>query len=153
MQAFFPSRCVQLTADVLLVNYWFDCAVSLSVLQGKLKGWVPSWVIIQTKNLSTMAVLAQDKDKSRFYLGLVLLITKVPSSLLPHPSPQDQLLLFSLTKKITTILSSAHSKNQMTTDECNCFILEKEKWATLCNENASVNAFYEHIQCCFFLPV
>ena len=59
-----------------------------------------------------MAVLSQYKDKSRFYLGLVLLITKVPSSLLPHPSLQDQLLLFSITKKITTILSLAHSKNQ-----------------------------------------
>ena len=59
-----------------------------------------------------MAVLSQYKDKSRFYLGLVLLITKVPSSLLPHPSLQDQLLLFSITKKITTILSLAYSKNQ-----------------------------------------
>ena len=87
------------------------------MLQGKLKGWV----IIKTKNLSTMVVLSQ--DQARFDLDLVLLITKVPSSLLPHPSPQNQLLLFSLTKKITTILSSAHSKNQMTTDECNCFIL------------------------------
>ena len=61
-----------------------------------------------------MAVLSQ--DQARFYLGLVLLITKGPSSLLPHPSPQDQLLLFSLTKKITTILSLAHSKKQMTND-------------------------------------
>ena len=69
------------------------------MLQGKLKGLV----IIKTKNLSTMAVLSQ--DQARFYLDLVLLITKVPSSLLPHPSPQDQLLLFYLTKKITTILS------------------------------------------------
>ena len=58
-----------------------------------------------------MAVLSQ--DQARFYLDLVLLITKVPSSLLPHPSLQDQLLLFSITKKITTILSLAHSKNQM----------------------------------------
>ena len=147
MQAFFPSGCVQLTADVLLVNYWFDCAVSLSMLQGKLKGLV----IIKTKNLSTMAVLSQ--DQARFYLDLVLLITKVPSSLLPHPSPQDQLLLFSLTKKITTILSWAHSKNQMTTDECNCFILEKEKRATVCNVNASVIASYEQIQCCFLLHI
>ena len=57
-----------------------------------------------------MAVLSQ--DQARFYLDLVLLITKVPSSLLPHPSLQDQLLLFSITKKITTILSLAHSKNQ-----------------------------------------
>ena len=55
-----------------------------------------------------MAVLSQ--DQARFYLDLVLLITKVPSSLLPHPSLQDQLLLFSITKKITTILSLAHSK-------------------------------------------
>ena len=147
MQAFFPSRWVQLTADVLLVNYWFDCVVSLSMLQGKLKGLV----IIKTKNLSTMAVLSQ--DQARFYLDLVLLITKVPSSLLPHPSPQDQLLLFSLTKKITTILSWAHSKNQMTTDECNCFILEKEKRATVCNVNASVIASYEQIQCCFLLHI
>ena len=74
------------------------------MLQEKLKGWV----IIQAKNLSTMAVLCQ--DQARFYLDLVLLITKVLSSLLPHPSPQVQLLLFSLTKKITTILSLAHSK-------------------------------------------
>ena len=66
------------------------------------------------KEFVNHAVLAQDKDKSRFSLGLVLLITKVPSSLLPHPSPQDQLLLFFLTKKITTILSLAHSRNQMT---------------------------------------
>ena len=150
MQAFFPSGCVQLTADVLLVNYWFVCAVSLSVLQGKSLSPI---VGHHPKNLSTMAVLAQDKDKSRFSLGLVLLITKVPSSLLPHPSPQDQLLLFSLTKKITTILSWAHSKNQMTTDECNCFILEKEKRATVCNVNASVIASYEQIQCCFLLHI
>ena len=61
-----------------------------------------------------MAVLSQ--DQARFYLDLVLLITKVLSSLLPHPSPQDQFLLFSLTKKITAILSLAHSKNQMTND-------------------------------------
>ena len=57
-----------------------------------------------------MAVLSQ--DQARFYLDLILLITKVPSSLLPHPSLQDQLLLFSITKKITTILSLAHSKNK-----------------------------------------
>ena len=61
-----------------------------------------------------MAVLSQ--DQARFYLDLVLFITKVPSSLLHHPSPQDKLFLFPLTKKSTTILSLAHSKNQMTND-------------------------------------
>ena len=74
------------------------------MLQEKLKGWV----IIQAKNLSTMAVLSQ--DQARFYLDLALLITKVPSFLLPHPSPQDQLVLFSLIKKITTILISPLKK-------------------------------------------
>ena len=55
-----------------------------------------------------MAVLSQ--DQARFYLDLILLITKVPSFLLPYPSPQDQLVLFSLIKKITTILISPLKK-------------------------------------------
>ena len=66
------------------------------------------------KEFVNMTVLSQ--DQARFYLDLVLLITKVPSSLLLHPSPQDKLFLFPLTKKSTTILSLAHSKNQLTND-------------------------------------